>query len=263
MGLANSEKLTDIGIALYTVRDSLQKDFGGTLKALRKIGFDYCEPFGLSGDKMLGMGISEVKSAFKKAKLPIKSIHTSRQAMLSNWQQTVDNAADLGAEYIILAYLTEDERQSIDQYKALIDLINKCAETSWNSGVKFLYHNHDFEFKPINGQVPYDLLLGQTNSAYVNMELDLYWVRYADQDPLKLFRENRNRFPLWHIKDMELKETRLMTEVGAGRIDWKQLFARAQEAGMKGLYVEQDRNWAVDPIASTATSYKYLKRLRY
>ena len=183
--------------------------------------------------------------------------------MRGDWQQAVDFAAELGAQYIVCAYLVEEDRQKIDQYKELIDQINRCAETSNKSGIQFLYHNHEFEFDTVDDQVPYDLLLGQTDKNLVKFELDLYWVRYADKDPIKLFRENQGRFPLWHVKDMELADTRVMTEVGAGRIDWRQIFVYAGDAGMKHFFVEQDRNWAKDPVSSTATSYKYLKALRY
>lgn len=262
MGYA-PEKIAEYGVQLYTVRDVLNKDFGGTLKSLRKIGYDYCESFGFDGTTVLGKSISETKEAHKKAKLPIKSIHILSSVMRGDWQQAVDNAKELGAEYIVLAYLLPDERKTLDQYKALNDLINKCAETSKKSGLQFLYHNHDFEFETLDGQEPYDLMLKQTDSYYVKMELDLYWVRYSDKDPLKMFREYGKRFPLWHVKDMELAETRVMTEVGAGRIDWKQLFAHRTDAGLEGFFVEQDRNWAVDPVASTETSYKFLKALRY
>jgi len=263
LSMAEYEKLKQFGVALYTVRNNLNTDFDGTLKALRKVGFDYCEAFDFEGKTVLGKSIAEAKKSFAKAKLPIKSLHLKQHTMRKGWQEAVDNAAELGAQYMILAWLSPEERKSIDQYKELIDLINKSAEVSNKSGIQFLYHNHEFEFETVDGQVPYDLILGQTDKNLVKMELDIYWTRFADQDPLKLFRENRGRFPLWHIKDMVIDEDRKMTEVGAGRIDWRQIFAHAQEAGMQGFYVEQDGNWTVDPISSTQAGYKHLKGLRF
>ena len=263
MGMGDLDKIKEFGVQVYTVRDNIQKNYEGTLKALRKIGYDYCEVFGYGKGKLLGKPVAEAKKSFEKAELEIKSMHVMPNTLENEWQAAVDAAAELGAQYIALAYLLPDQRKTTDQYKELIDLINRCAETSGKSGIQFLYHNHDFEFEKINGQEPYDLLLGQTDENLVKMELDLYWVRYAEKDPLKMFRENPGRFPVWHIKDMELAETRKMTEVGAGRIDWSQLFAQAGEAGMQHFFVEQDRNWATDPIQSTATSYQYLKALRY
>ena len=257
------EKIEEYGVQLYTVRDVLEKDFGGTLKSLRKIGYDYCETFGFNGTTVLGKSISETKALHKKAKLPIKSVHIMPDVMRGDWQQAVDNARELGAEYIVVAYILPDDRKKLDQYKELADLINTSAEISKKSGLQFLYHNHEFEFETLEGEVPYELLLKSTDAYYVKMELDLYWVRYADRDPLALFREYGKRFPTWHVKDMELADTRVMTEVGAGRIDWKQLFSHAYDSGLQHFFVEQDRNWAVDPVASTATSYKHLKGLRY
>ncbi len=263
MSLADIEKIREFGVQLYTVRDPLQKDYAGTVKSLSKIGYDFCEVFGYGDGKLLGLTLDEAKKAHAKAKLPVRSMHIMPDIMRGDWQQAVDFAAELGAQYIVCAYIVEEERQRIDQYKALIDQINKCAEISSKSGIQFAYHNHEFEFDTVDGQVPYDLLLGQTDKSLVKMELDLYWVRYADKDPIKLFRENQGRFPLWHVKDMELADTRVMTEVGAGRIDWRQIFVYAQDAGMQHFFVEQDRNWVKDPVSSTSTSYKYLKSLRY
>lgn len=265
------EKISEFGVQLFTVRDTLQKDFEGTLKSIHKIGYDYCEVFDFAGGKLLGKTIKEAKASFKKNKLPIKSIHvmTGAQApnmdgtMVNDWQKAVDGAAELGAEYMACAYLLDFERKTIDQYKKLAEMFNKSAEACKKSGIQFLYHNHDFEFQTLEGQVPYDILLNETDADLVKMELDLYWVRYAERDPIKLFRENQGRFPFWHVKDMELAETRVMTEVGAGRIDWKQLFAHSADSGLKGFFVEQDRNWKVDPVSSIETSFKYLRSLRY
>jgi sugar phosphate isomerase/epimerase len=265
------DKIKEFGVQIYTVRDLIAKDYYGTLKALRKTGFDYCEAFGFGDGKLLGKSIKDAKAAFAKAKLPIRSIHASTGAttpnvsgtMNNDWQRAVDDAAELGAKYLVCPYLQTEERKNIDQYKRLAELMNKCGEASIKSGIQFLYHNHEFEFQELDGEIPYDIILKDTDSYLVKMELDIYWVRFADQDPLKMFRENPKRFPLWHIKDMETAATRNMTEVGKGRIDWRQLFAHAPDAGMTSFFIEQDRNWATDPIRSTATGLKHLKGLRY
>ena len=264
-------RIEEYGVQLYTVRDPLQKDFAGTVKALKKIGYDYCEAFDFAGGKMLGKSVKEAKSIFEKNRLKVKSIHVVTGAqmpqvsgtLVNDWERAVDDAAEMGAEYLVCAYLFDFERKTLDQYKKHAELFNAAGEACRKAGIQFCYHNHEFEFMEIDGQVPYDILLNQTDEYYVKMELDLYWVRYADLDPLTLFRENPKRFPLWHVKDMEKADTRVMTEVGVGRIDWRQLFTHKGDAGMQHFFVEQDRNWAVDPVASTETSYKFLKKLRF
>lgn len=271
MSAVAAEKIKEFGVQIYTVRDLISKDYEGTLKSLKKVGFDYCEAFGFGDGELLGKSIKDAKTAFTKAKLPIRSIHASTGAttpkvsgtMNNDWQRAVDDAAELGAKYLVCPYLQTSERKNIDQYKRLAELMNKCGETSRKSNIQFLYHNHEFEFEELDGQIPYDIILKETDAYWVKMELDIYWTRFADRDPIKLFRDHPQRFPLWHVKDMELDEERNMTEVGKGRIDWKQLFTHGSDAGMMSFFIEQDRNWAVDPVSSTATGLKHIKGLRF
>lgn len=265
------EKIKEFGFQVYTVRDVIQKDMAGTLKTLKRAGYDYAEFFDFGGGKLLGKSIQEARQVIDQSKLKVKSIHvmTGAQApdmkgtIVNDWQKGVDEAAELGTEYLVCAYLLDFERKTIDQYKELADKFNKAGEICKKSGIQFAYHNHDFEFKELEGQIPYDILLNETESDLVKMELDIYWARHADQDPLKLFRDNLGRFPLWHVKDMELDEKRTMTEVGNGRIDWKQLFAHHPDAGLKYFFVEQDYNWQTDPVTSLKASIKYLKGLSF
>ena len=262
-------KIKNFGFQVYTVRDVIKKDMAGTLKTLKKAGYDYAEFFDFTDGKLLGMPVKEAKAIIDASKIKLKSIHvpTGAQAhtvpgtMVNNWQKAVDDAAELGAEYLVCAYLDSAERQTIDQYKKVSELFNRSAEICKKSGIKFAYHNHAFEFKEIDGQVPYDVLLKETDADLVKMELDMYWVRYADQNPMKLIQKNMGRFPLWHVKDMSMDDDRKMKEVGAGRIDWKQLFAYDKDAGLEYFFVEQDSNWAENSVQSLVTSIKHLKKI--
>ncbi|KYG82781.1 sugar phosphate isomerase/epimerase family protein [Roseivirga echinicomitans] len=262
-------KIKDFGFQVYTVRNVIKKDMAGTLKTLRKAGYDYAEFFDFADGKLLGMPVKEAKTIIDDSKIKLKSIHvgTGTQTpnvsgtMVNDWQRAVDDAAELGAEYLVCAYLGGPERQTLDQYKQVSELFNKSAEICKKSGLKFAYHNHDFEFKEIDGQVPYDILLNETDADLVKMELDMYWLRYADQNPLKMIQKNMGRFPLWHVKDMSMDDDRAMKEVGAGRIDWKQLFAYDKDAGLEYFFVEQDGNWATSSVESLVTSIKHLKKI--
>jgi sugar phosphate isomerase/epimerase len=265
------EKIQSFGFQVFTVRDAIQKDMAGTLKSLRKAGYDYAEFFDFGDGKLLGKPIAEAKKIIEESKIEVKSLHvmTGAQApqmtgsLTNDWQKGVDDAAELGAEYLVCAYLLDFERETIDQYKRLAELFNKAGETCKKSGIQFAYHNHDFEFQAIDNTVPYDILLNETDEDLVKMELDIYWTRFAELDPVKLFQKNPKRFPLWHVKDMELDNDHVMTEVGNGIIDWRQIFIHEADAGMKYFFVEQDRNWKEDPISSLKTSIKHLKRINY
>ena len=114
----------------------------------------------------------------------------------------------------------------------------------------------------MEGQIPFDIIL-DTDPSAVQIELDIYWTRFAEQNPLKIFKENSGRVALWHVKDLSLDEGKPMTELGNGIIDWKQIFKHKEESGMKYFFIEQDRNFANNSLESLATSLKYLKKLNY
>ena len=183
--------------------------------------------------------------------------------MGDNMQQTIDDAQKVGTEFLVCAFLMPNERQTIDQYKALCEKFNKFGELSKKAGIQFAYHNHDFEFQTVDGQVPMDLILKETDPNLVKIELDIYWARKAEINPLTFFRDNLGRVPLWHVKDLALTEGQPMTEVGNGIIDWRQMFGHKNDAGLKYFFIEQDANFTQDSMTSLETSIKYLKKLSY
>lgn len=262
-----------IGLQLYTIRESLIANMHRTLDKVAAIGYKEIESaMGIKGH-YYGMKPKEFSGLLKDKGLHLRSSHVflgmelpeeMRMAphpltLINNTQQLVDLAAESGQEYLTCAYLFPSERVSMDQYKRWIDIFNKAGEACKKAGLQFTYHNHDFEFKAINGVVPYDLLLAETDNELVKMELDMYWVTKAGIDPLELFKKHPNRFPLWHIKDMAKTQDKNFVEVGTGIIDFKRLFPAADAAGMKYFFVEQDL--ADEPMESIATSYRNLKQL--
>ena len=236
-----------------------------TLKQLRRAGYDYMEGFSFGNGQLLGKPVKEAKTIIEDAKIKIKSLHVDLANMSEEdrWKKDIDDAAELGSEYLVCAYLMPNDRKTLDQYKQHAELFNKCGEMAKANGIDFAYHNHDFEFVELEGQAPMNLLLSETDADNVKIELDIYWTRYAGVDPLRFFRNNANRVPLWHVKDLSLDEGKPMTEVGNGIIEWKQIFAYQKDSGLKYFFVEQDRNFKEDSVSSLKTSIKYLKKMTY
>lgn len=265
------DKIKEFGFQAYTVRDVIYNDMAGTLKTLRKAGFDYMEAFDFGNGKLMGQPVAEAKKIIDKSRIDLRSIHVMTGAMapdmkgtmMNDWQMALDQAAEMGAQYIVCAYLMDFERKSIDQYKELAELFNKCGEAARASGIQFCYHNHDFEFVELDGQIPMDVILSETDMNNVQIELDLYWARFAGVNPLNFFKDNGGRVPLWHVKDLSIKDDNLMTEVGNGIIDWKQLFRHQRDSGMQSFFIEQDRNFEENSLSSLQTSIKYLKKMNY
>ena len=125
--------------------------------------------------------------------------------------------------------------------------------------MKLGYHNHNFEWKPIDGTTFYDVLINGTDPALVNMEMDIYWVVRAGQDPVKLFEAHPGRFALCHLKDMDKNDANKNTEIGSGSIDFKTILSKAKLAGLKHFIVEQENYTNIDPFVSIAQSAAYVK----
>ena len=129
--------------------------------------------------------------------------------------------------------------QTVDNYKSVAESFNKAGEACKKSNLYFGYHNHDFEFEKENGKILYDVLVENTNPEFVNLEMDLGWVIVTGNDPLDYFAKYPGRFPLWHLKDMNMAEKH-STEFGKGGLDVKKMLQNSKKAGMKYFFVEQE-----------------------
>jgi sugar phosphate isomerase/epimerase len=257
------------GLQLYTVRDLLEKDLKGTLQKIAAIGYKNVESAASSKGHYYGMTPKAFTALLADLGLKLRSSHVMVGAngnkmpfetLLTDMSKLVDMAAQSGQEYLTCAYLMPNERRNIDDYKKHIELFNKTGEACKQAGLAFAYHNHDFEFETLNGQVPYDLLLSQVSAERMKMELDLYWVSKVGKDPVALFKKHPDRYVMWHVKDMDKTEKKYFTEVGNGSIDFKRIFAHAKTAGMKHFFIEQDQTPG-NPLDSITTSYRNLKKI--
>ncbi|HXG92042.1 MAG TPA: sugar phosphate isomerase/epimerase [Blastocatellia bacterium] len=252
-----SRKLKKIGLQLYTVRRELEKDFEGTIAKVAAAGYSEVEFAGYFNHTP-----QQVKSVLARNNLTAPSAHIPIVALRGDLQQTIDAAKTIGHEYLICAYLLPEERKTLDDYKRVTELFNSAGERLKKAGLQFGYHNHDFEFVPIDGKVPYDLILAETDPKAVIMEMDLYWITKAGQSPFKYFSTYPGRFHLVHVKDMDATPKRFFTEVGRGVIDFKKIFAQSDKAGIKHYFVEQDETPG-SPFDSIKTSAEYLKQLEF
>jgi sugar phosphate isomerase/epimerase len=262
---------TYIGLQLFTLRADMQRDPAGTLAKVAQAGYTSVEGATYTGSQQFyGLRPAAFKQLLRQNKLAIPSSHymlgeqqTNGQptlgTILHNWDKAVDDAATVGIQHMVLAYLFEGERGNLDHYKLLAERLNKAGERCKKAGIQLCYHNHDFEFAAQDGQLPYDILLTQTDQQLVKMELDLYWAIKAGHDPIDLFKAHPGRFPLWHVKDIAKTAPYGYTEVGNGSIDFKKIFAQQKLAGLKYFFVEQDETPG-SPYASIEQSIVYIKR---
>ncbi|MDR3697886.1 sugar phosphate isomerase/epimerase [Mucilaginibacter sp.] len=259
-----------IGLQLYTVRDHMQKDPVATIAKVAQIGYTSVEGATYTGsEKFYGMDSAAFAGLLKQNGLIMPSSHyrlgeeqiggaSQKGTLLNDWNKAVDDAATVGIKYMVCAFLSPNERGTLDHYKQVADDFNKAGETCKKAGIQLCYHNHDFEFIQQDGKFPYEILLANTDKDLLKMEMDMYWVTKANQDPIALINEYPGRFPLWHIKDMDKAPNRMFTEVGNGIIDFKKIFTHAKKAGLKYFFVEEDK-CPGEPYDSITQSINYIK----
>jgi len=256
-----------IGLQLYTVRDAMEKDPAGTLAKVAQIGYTSVEGATYTGsEKFYGMDAVTFTKLLKDNGLFMPSSHyrlgedsaDMKGTILNDWSKAVDDAASVGIKYMVCAWLSPTERGKIEHYKKIGGDLNKAGEICKKAGIQLCYHNHDFEFIQEDGKYPYEALLANTDKDLVKMEMDMYWVTKANQDPIALINEHPGRFPLWHLKDMDNTPKHMFTEVGNGTIDFKKIFKHADKAGLKYFFVEQDI-CPGSPFDSITKSITYIK----
>jgi len=242
-----------IGVQLYTIRNAMNKDVASTLKKVAEIGYTHVEGASYGGGKYYSMMPSEFKSLLSSTGLTMPSSHIALNFFENNVEKTIEDAASVGLEYAIMPYLFEGQRKTLDDYKKVIEILNKANEKAKGSGVTIGYHNHDFEFRELEGQIPMDMLMSELDPSVI-MELDLYWVSKVEKDSLEFFKKYPGRTQLWHVKDMDDSPERAFAPVGTGTIDFPRIFKEAELSGLKYFFVEQDRTKG-DPFDAIKTSY--------
>lgn len=248
-------KLSRIGLQLYTVRDQMKADLPGTLSRVAAIGYREVEFAGY-----FGRTPSEIRELLSRNGLTSPSTHVPLDSMRKDWRKTLDNAKAIGHSWVTIPWVAENER-TLDGWKRLAAEFNAAATEAKAAGLRFAYHNHDFELRKTGNVVPLDLLLAETDPALVDFEMDLYWVITGGGDPLDYFTRFGKRFPMVHVKDSAGPPDHLMTSVGQGRIDFKSIFAEGGKAGIRHYFVEHDQ--PADPMASIRASYDHLRALEF
>lgn len=256
---ALAKPLDTVGLQLYTLRNEVGKDLAGTLTRVAEIGYKELELFGYNNGTYFGKSPKELRTMLDGLGLKTPSGHFLVPQLQKDWDRAIDHAKELGQQYMVCAYLFPQERTKLDDYKRYVDLFNRAGEACQKAGIQFAYHNHDFEFQPLEGQMPYELILKGTDPKLVKMELDLYWATFAGKDPVELFKANPGRFPLVHLKDMAKTEKREFAEVGTGSINFQRIMDARKTAGIKHFFVEQDV--AKEPLEAIAVSFRNVKKL--
>ena len=246
-----------IGLQLYTVRDQLQTDFDGTLSKIALIGYKNMEFAGYYNRTP-----EQVRATLDRLQLVSTSSHIGAPLMRQDAAAQIKSAKTIGQDYITIP--SYQFGKDLAGWRKGVAEFNQWGAMCRDAGLKLAYHNHNFEFAPLEGTTGYEILQNEVDPKLVDFELDLYWARFADQDPLALFAKHPGRFAMWHVKDMVVADDKKgMSPVGKGTIDFKAYFADAQQAGLKHFFVEHDSaaQYPGGSLASVQASYQYLHQL--
>jgi sugar phosphate isomerase/epimerase len=243
------------GVQLYSFRNEMTKDAIGTLRQIAAIGIKEIETAQSNKGHYYGLAPKEMKSVCDDLGMNLKSGHV---ALDNNWQRTMNDALESEQEYLICSSMPS-RGQTVDNYLKVAEKFNEAGEACKKLGLKFGYHNHAYEFESENNQVLYNVLLDNTDHNLVYMELDLGWVIMGGKDPLDYFKAYPGRFPLWHLKDMDM-ETKESTEFGKGGLDIALMMKNQKASGVKHIFIEQEE-YANTPLESMKHNMAYLGRI--
>jgi sugar phosphate isomerase/epimerase len=273
--LVEAAKIKSFGIQLYSLRDVVMQDHKNVLTKLASFGYKELEAYGMDNEQakhffsadtkklIADLGMKLISSHAMPGRVADKPIKGSIDDFAPKWKKIVETGVQMGLKYITVPYTEEPFRKSKDDYKQLIEMLNKLGEYTVSQGLKFTYHNHAFEFDTYDGEVMYDLMLKESDAKFVNFEMDLYWVVFAGKNPLDYFAKYPGRFKQWHVKDMDKIDKKLNTDVGKGTIDFASIFKQAKLAGTKHFFVEQETGYNPDSTTSAKNCATYMKELKY
>src|SRR5687768_2791779 len=268
-----------VGIQLYSIRDDMNKDPLGTLKKLAEMGYKYIEHASYNNRKFYGYPATEFKKILDGLGMKMPSGHTflgkphwdeTKKEFTDLWKYTVEDAATMGQQYVISPALDEKYRKNYDELKGFMDVFNKSGELCKKSGMKFGYHNHDFEFsESLNGETLYDIILENTDPSLVAQQLDVGNMYGAGGIALDVIKKYPGRFESMHVKDEIKSEKGEMggyesTILGKGVLPVKEIVDAGRKiGGTKHFIIEQESYQGKSPLDCMKEDLAVMKKWGY
>lgn len=254
----------DIYLQLYSLRDDIKADYQATIDSVAKMGYTGVEAAGYNDGQFYGLAPADFKKSIEDLGMEVLSSHTARPLAESpkdtNWEEVwtwwdtaIQAHKDAGMKYIVAPWMPTPK--TIADLQIYCDYFNQIGEKCNAAGMRFGYHNHNFEFTEIEGQLMYDYMLKNTDPAKVFFQMDVYWVGEGGKDPVEYFNTYPGRFEQLHIKDE--------TELGkSGKVNFENIFTNIDKSGAKYLIVEVEK-YTGTPFAGVKESYDYLNNAAF
>ncbi len=251
---ACSRKINETGLILYTVRDEMDKDPEGTLDRIAEIGYNWLEAANYSNGRFYGFKPSEFRKKVESRGMKLISSHNSLDP--ENLDEVVGAASEAGLRYLVIPSLSRGQMSSSEGLRQAAEFMNTAGLKCRDNGIMLGFHNHTAEFMAVEGLIPYDLFLDNTDTELVTFQVDIAWMTASGNDPVDYFKRYPGRFALWHVKDLSVEKED--ATLGDGTIDFAPVFAEKEISGMKYFFVEQDYSRTRTPLENIDISHDFL-----
>ncbi len=265
---ANNQYRKEIGIQLYTLRNEIKNDVNATLKAVADAGYQQVECYGFPDAQPMMKAAADNGLAIRSTHFQWDSVVNPDQKGVTPFSEILEAANKAGLEHLVIPYLADKNRKTLDDYKLLCDRCNRAAEEAKTAGVQLSYHNHSFEFEPMEGgKTGYDTMIKHF-SPDMQFEVDVFWIQLGGRDPVDMIGKLKGRVSQLHLKDLNKNikapaysgiPDDAFEELGDGVIPMEPIIDAAKDAGVKICHVEQDHS--PHPIKSIQQSINYLGTL--
>ncbi len=247
-----------IALQLFTLREPAKKNLADTLRRARDTGFEYVQWSG-----MPDLPAAEIRAALDAAGLKAVAGHISVEAFEQDFKGALEHWTAIGVTDLAVGSMMADNRDTLEAWRRGAVRLDRLGARLREHGIRFSYHNHDFEFAPFeeDGDLRLDILFSETNPRHLYCEIDTAWVQVGGQSPGAYLRKYSGRCPVIHVKDLAADSAPgrvRFTELGRGVLDWPDVFRAAREAGVEWYVYEQD-TCEGDPIESARASYAFLR----
>lgn len=263
-------------LQLYSVRDFMEKNIEGTLKAVADMGYEYVEFAGY-----FGLTAEDMRALLDKYGLKACSVHQSYEPVLEDPEYWIPYLKTLGIDFFAMPWMAAERHKGNDAFEDTVKDFIAVGKLFKDNGIQYLYHNHDFEFEIVEGKYKLDWLYESVSAEYLQTQVDTCWVKYAGVDPAAYIRKYKGRSPVVHLKDFTCDvlnagamyeligaETKkpsreennfVFQPLGMGLQDFKSILEASEYAGADYVVVEQDRSIGRTSLEAVEISRKYLK----
>lgn len=263
--------LQNLGLQLYTVRNQLGEDWEATIQAVADAGYQQVELMEVIGSDDLVERARDLGMSVKSGFFDWRTIVTPEKDGVPSLEQVVDAALKLKLDYLVFGYIGKEHRRTADDYRRLAAAVNTAGERIGDAGLQLCYHNHSFEFRPLEDRVKgFHIFAERFDPQLVRFELDVFWVALGGWNPLEIMERLDGRIAQLHLKDLKPGTPTLydesdvpataFQEVGDGLIDFREIITEARRQGIEQFHVEQDESPI--PLESIAISREYLAQLK-